>query len=96
MSFFDEDELKKIMHKILTEEPKIPKVEIVDGELLIYPDGERNPYPIDVRRIKKPIQLIWWIHHLSGKGWFDNQMCKKVIEVVCTKIMNIKMYQGQG
>ena len=53
------------------------------------------PYLIHKDRINNPIKLIWWIHHLCEKNWMDLRAIENLIELT-TKLMNIKMYQGEG
>lgn len=47
--------------------PPDPMLEIEDGELRLR--WGRRVYPIDVARIRRPEDLLWWLHHLSKKTW---------------------------
>ena len=49
-------------------------------DLDVYPDCE-NPYWIDLHRIDTSDKLVHWIHHLSGKNWFNREMARSLIEV---------------
>ena len=39
----------------------------------------RNGYWIERSRIETDHQLLWWIHHLSPKNWFDSDMLLRLL-----------------
>ena len=57
-----------------------------DGdELLLYPPGVSQPYPIDLDRVKTPLQLLNWLFHLLTKKWFGWRAARKLISMICDR-----------
>ena len=48
-------------------------------ELVVYMGG--GVYEIPMDRCKTHEELVEWICHLSGKNWFNNAVCRDMIEV---------------
>jgi|GEM_PF-2369010 hypothetical protein len=87
-------ESRDLIHEMLTNEPEQAPVFIDGGSFVIRPKNW-GAYYIGLDRIDNPIKLIWWIHHLCEKQWFNQRMSKRLIELA-TERMGLKMYQGQG
>lgn len=56
---------------------------------------KKGSYPLSFSEMNTPKQLLWKIHHLTEKGWVDNEIIRKLIEVAVEK-MGIRMYDPQG
>lgn len=53
------------------------------------------PYEIELSRIKKQIDLIWWIYHLCGKRWMDARKMRFFVLTVCSsKKWDFLTFQG--
>lgn len=59
---------------------KRPVLVVIENDAISFV-GES--YWIELDRIKTRAALIEWIHHMSGKRWFTNDMLTQFIEVVC-------------
>ena len=68
------------------------EVYIEGGELILHVQSE---YPIGLDRIDTPLKMMWWFHHLAGKGWFTAEHGSRMIELMAPR-MGLKMYQGDG
>lgn len=76
------------------------EVELRDGVIYFKDyefedEGRENGYFIELHRIDDLKKLTWWIHHLCEKGWVNNSMIRKLIEIA-TKEIGLKMYEGEG
>jgi len=55
-------------------------------------------YDIDLKRIKTKTQLLWWVSHISSKGWTNTRAVKDMISAVCQIRrwnINIQPYHGE-
>jgi hypothetical protein len=87
-------ESRDLITEMLTKEPEQAPVFIEDGCLVIRPKNW-GAYYIGLDRIDTTIKLVWWIHHLCEKNWFDQEINQRLIELA-TERMGLKTYQGEG
>ena len=82
----------------LGEMPDRPKTVRVDPEgeyidLAAYPAA---PYSIELERIDKADKLVRWLHHLTGKTWFDYHMMRDLIETWAERFQGGEMWIHRG
>lgn len=53
--------------------------------------GPYFQYPIDLDRIKTPLNLLGWVEHISSKTWVSKRLIHNFVVTVC-KVKKWKIY----
>lgn len=63
---------------------------VKDGSIALNYDR----YWIDLKRCNTYASILWWVHHLSEKRWFDIELARFFIETAVSE-NKLTMYKGQ-